>query len=489
MVTAHPTPAGPAVIAARMDRLPLSRWHWKLTIVIGIVAIVDVYEIFLGGVLSSILKAPWGLGQNSTATLIAAPFIGMAIGCVLIGRLADRLGRKPLFMTALGAYSLLSIAGAFSTDLTMLVVLRMLCGMFMGAELILLDTYLSETMPKKHRGRMIAVAFAIGFLGTPLVALAGVQLVAKTHLLIEGWRWLMIIGGVGALLILWLRRAMPESPRWLAVHGRLDEADRLVTSIEATVLRETRLEALPVAEPIAATPARKVRLSDMFGRDYRGRTIMLWIFHILQTVGQYGFNALVPIILLAKGFTVVHSLTYTSLTYIGAPVGAALAIPLIERFERKHLIIATALLSAAAGLWFGMTTSNAVIIATGVFITMSNNVFSSSFHVYQTELYPTSIRSSATGIAYALSRLSAAALPYGALAILAAFGANGVFVAAAAIFAVLCVVVGLLGPRTTGKSLEEATLRASAVTETGTRDRNPHASAGVETSTEQARHL
>lgn len=452
MEASGPTPAGIGQIAARLDRLPVSRWHWKLTFLVGAAAFFDIYEIFLGGVLGGVLGQEWHLARAVKGALIAAPFVGMIVGAIFLSAASDRLGRRRMFMVNLGVYSVLSLATAFSPNITVLIALRLLSGVFMGAELILIDTYLSEFMPRLARGRMIAVAYVIGFFGTPVVALLGGFFVARSHFLWEGWRWLLVVGGLGALVVFVLRRRVPESARWLAEHGRAEEADRVVAEVEEAV--RAQRGSLPPVHVEKPRPVRRVALADMFRPPYRNRTIMLWLFQLLQTVGQYGFSSLVPVVLLAKGYDIVDSLGYTALTFIGAPVGAAIAVPLVERFERKYLIIGSGLVTAAAGLLFGTATAPALIVAMGLIITMSNNVLSGAYHIYQAELYPTQVRSTAIGIAYSLSRLSAAILPFGGLALLASFGPIGVFIGSAALLVLMCVIVGALGPRSNGQSLE-----------------------------------
>jgi len=194
----------------------------------------------------------------------------------------------------------------------------------------------------------------------------------------------------------------------------------------------------------------------MFGREYRGRTVMLWIFHVLQTVGYYGFGSLAPVVLISKGFSVVDSLGYAALSYIGYPVGSALAIPLMERCERKSLIIASALGIAAFGVVFGAAANTGLIVMAGFLLTLCSSVFSNSYHVYQAEIFPTQVRSSAIGIAYSLSRAASAALPFVALTVLDHLGSAAVFTGSAVLMLILCLDVSALGPSTTGQSLEQS---------------------------------
>ncbi|MFI9052719.1 MFS transporter [Streptomyces sp. NPDC053427] len=446
-------PAGTRA-AARLDRLPPSRWHRRITLVVGIGAFFDLYEIFLGGVLAAVLAAQWDLGHAAKSWVIAAGFLGMFVGANVLSVLADRFGRRRMFMVNLAAYSASSLLCALAPNVQWLLVLRFLSGLGLGAELVLVDTYLAEFLPRAVRGRYIAYAYTFGFIGVPVAALLGARLVAGHQLWgIDGWRWLLVAGALGAGFIQLMRRQLPESPRWLTVHGREPEADAIVTGIEERVARETgrSLPSVPEAESL---PERKVPLREMFRGDFRRRTLMWWIFQVLQTVGYYGFGSLAPVVLTAKGHTVTESLLYAALGFCGYPIGSALSVPLIDRIERRTLIIASALGMAACGLAFGFAAATWAIVTFGFLLTVCSNVFSNAFHVYQTEIFPTGLRSSAIGIAYSLSRLTSVVLPFVALAVLDDLGAAAVFGGSAVLMVLLCLDVALLGPRSTGRSLE-----------------------------------
>ncbi|KOT84815.1 MFS transporter [Streptomyces rimosus] len=439
---------------ARLDRLPPSRWHRRLTLTVGVGAFFDLYEIFLGGVLAAVLAERWHLDHTTKSWVIAAGFLGMFVGAGVLSVLADRFGRRRMFLVNLGAYSLCSLLCAFAPNAEWLIALRFLAGLGLGAELILVDTYLAEFLPRAVRGRYIAWAYTFGFLGVPVAAFVGARLVATRELFgVEGWRWLLVAGALGAAFIQLMRARLPESPRWLAVHGREEEAAKIVTDIEERVARETG-ETLPSVAVAAEVPQRRVPLGEMFRGDHRRRTLMWWIFQVLQTVGYYGFGSLAPVVLTAKGHTVTASLSYAALSFCGYPLGSALSVPLIDRIERKTLIIASALGMAACGLAFGFAAAGWLIVGAGFALTVCSNVFSNAFHVYQTEIFPTGLRSSAIGIAYSLSRLTSVILPFVALTVLDALGPGAVFTGSAALMVLLCLDVALLGPRSTGRSLE-----------------------------------
>ena len=444
-----------ALVAARLDRLPITRWHRVLTLLVGVGSFFDLYEVFLGSVLGAEVSKEWGLDSVEKSAVVASAFLGMFVGSNVLSVLADRLGRRRVFMLNLAAYSLFSLLTAFAPDFGWLLVLRFLTGLGVGAELTLVDTYLAEFLPSRVRGRFIAWAYTFGFLSVPLVAFVGKNTVASTTVFgFSGWRLLLVLGAVGALVVWFGRRTLPESPRWLLVRGRDEEAERTLAEVERTVERQSG-RPLPEPDRQAPEPVRTVSLREMFRGEYRRRTIMWWIFQVLQTVAYYGFGSLAPIVLVAKGYDVPESLGYAAVSFIGYPVGSALSIPLVDRIERKRLIIASALGIAVFGLLFGYSAAPGLIMAAGFLLTVCSNVFSNAFHIYQTEIFPTGLRSSAIGIAYSLSRLTSTVLPFAGIAILEDFGATTVFVGSALLIILMCLNVGLLGPKSNRDHLEQ----------------------------------
>lgn len=460
--TTSPGLAGTPSLAARLDRVPISGWHRQITAIVGVGSFFDLYEVFLGGVLAAVLAKQWHLGSSGKAVVIAAAFAGMFVGANVMSRLADRIGRRRVFMINLASYSLLSLIAAFSPNLTFFVIIRFLSGVGIGAELVLVDTYLSEFLPGRVRGRYISWAYVVGFLGVPVAALIGARTVAQHQVLgLDGWRWLLIAGGLGAVFVLLIRRRLPESPRWLETTSRRDEAEQIVLEVERRSGVETALAPSPVpqtagaAHPVPEAPPR-VRLAELFGPECRRRTVMMMVFNVLQTVGYYGFGTLAPLVLASKGYTVTSSLGYAALAFCGYPIGALLAVPIVERMERKYLIIVSVVAIAVLGIVFGSATNTVVIVSAGFLLTVASNVFSNAYHVYQAEIFPTRVRSTAVGMCYSLSRAVSAVLPFVAVAALDGFGPVGVFGGAAVVMAVLCLDVGLFGPRSTGLSLEES---------------------------------
>ncbi|MGW4568421.1 MFS transporter [Streptomyces sp. NPDC004561] len=442
----------PAPIGARLDRMPITPLHRRLTAVIGVGLFFDTFENNLSGTIGKVLQSDFGFGATSLKLVLASAFVGQFIGSLTLGRIADRFGRRRAFLINLALYSACSLLGAFSPNAAWLIVTRFLAGLGIGAEQALSDCYLADVLPAAKRGRFIAWAYTLAFCGVPAVGFAALWLVPLTPLGVAGWRWLFVLGALGSAAVWGLRRRLIESPRWLAAIGRTAEAERLVSRMEA----EAAGRGLPLEKPAPppATPEEHPRLRDVLGPGLRRRTLVLWVFCVLSVVGYYGFGTLAPQIVAAKGYGIVAGLGFTALSFLGYPVGSALALPVVDRVERRALVALSAAAMVAAGLGFARADSAPLIVACGFAYTLFSNVFSSVSHVYLSEQYPTAIRATASGAAYSLSKLSAAALPFVLLPVLDAHGPGALFTVIAAAMAVLAATVLTLGERTTGAPLE-----------------------------------
>jgi MFS transporter, putative metabolite:H+ symporter len=435
-----------------MDRLPITPLHRRATIAIGLGLFFDIYEVFLAGVLASVLGHEFHLGSTQLSLLLASAFLGMFLGALTLGRLADRVGRRGAFLLSLSIYSIFSLVGAFSIGPVMLVVSRFVAGWGIGAEPPISDTYLADLLPRAQRGTYTAWAYTLSFLGVPVAGFLGRWLVPIAPLGFDGWRWMFIVGAAGAVIVFALRTGLPESPRWLESVGRTKEAEEVVARFEEQARRLG--DSLP--EPAFDAPAsQRGSVRELFVPPHRRRTLMMTVFHLFQTWGYYGFGTLAVTVLAAKGYSIVDSLMFSALTFLGYPIGSALSVALVERIERKHLLIGAALAMAGFGLAFGMATSVPVIVTCGFVYTLVSNIFSNAYHIYQAEIFPTRLRATAASSTYSLSRLSSGLMPFILLPLLNHSGPTALFAVVAAALIVVALDIALFGPRTNGRALED----------------------------------
>ena len=449
-------PAGQATIAARLDALPSAWPVWRLVVLVSLGGFFEFYDLMMTAYISpGLVKAGLfhegkaGLfGQGDQATFAAATFLGLFIGTAAFGRAADRYGRRTIFTASLVWYALATLAMATSHTALQLDLWRLVAGIGIGVELVTIDAYVSEIAPARLRGRAFAINQAIQFTAVPIVAFVCWRLLPLSPMGVEGWRWVMILGASGAVVAWVLRASLPESPRWLERRGRYAQAEAIVSRLEghASIRRSPDVRA-PSPEPVG-------RLAEAFSPAYRKRTLMLVIFNIAQAIGFYGFGNWAPSLIAARGHSVTHSLGYAFAIAAAYPLGPLLCSAFADRFERKTQIIAAALTTAALGLAFATQSAPAALVALGIGVTFSNNLMSYAYHAYQTELYPTRMRASAVGFVYSWSRLSTVFSSFIIAALLAGFGAGGVFAFIALAMGVVVLAVGLLGPRTSGRGLE-----------------------------------
>jgi MFS transporter, putative metabolite:H+ symporter len=467
---AHPTSVNTAAaasnaavtIAARLDRLPPSRHTRKLITLLSLGAWFEFYDLFFTayvaiGLFNDGIFKPTTQGLfdlQGFASFVASGFAGMFVGTLVFSWLSDRFGRRSIFTFALLWYSIGAFIMAFQHTPETVNLWRFIAAIGLGVELVNVDAYLSELVPKDQRGAAFAFNQFVMYTAVPVVAFLSWQLVPLTILGLSGWRWVVIIGSIGAFVIWWIRRSLPESPRWLVQHGRVAQAQSVIETMERHVRAETGRD-LPPPEIVAGETERKSGAwTEMWNTTYRGRTIMLVIFQLVQTIGYYGFNSWVPQLLISQGIGVTKSLTYTFIIAIAAPIGPLIGYFFADRFERKWQIGFAALGIAASGLLFAGQTAAAGVIVCGLLLTLCANWFSFSFHAYQSELYPTRTRAQAVGFVYSWSRFSAIFSGFIIAFFLRNYGTLGVFGVIAGAMLVVFVIIGFFGPPVTKRRLE-----------------------------------
>jgi putative MFS transporter len=449
-----------AAIGARLDRLPATRSIWKLVLMLSLGGCFEYYDLFFTayigpglvrtGMFSSTSASFFGF--TGLASFVAATFTGLFLGTFLFSFTADKSGRRVIFTCSLLWYSVASIVMAFQNTAPHILIWRIVAGIGIGVELVTIDTYIAELVPRELRGRAFAFNAIVQFLTLPVVALAAWLLVPRHPLGLDGWRWVVLIGAAGAIFVWFIRQSVPESPRWLIAHGKLEEAERVVTALEARVESELGAK-LPVAVPVANEQA-KGNFADIFRAPYLGRTLMLVVFQFFQTVGYYGFSSWVPTLMIAAGVTTTLSLRYSFLIALAAPFGPLLTMSVADRTERKWQIVLSAICIAVFGVLFSEQRNPVWLVACGVMLTCSNNCMSFAFHAYQSELFPTRVRAQAVGFVYSWSRLSAIFSSFLIGFFLRDFGVTGVFAFIAVSMLAVVLSIGIFGPRTRGLALE-----------------------------------
>ena len=441
----------------RLDGLPFTRKHRRMLLGSGVGWALDAMDVGLISFVMAALAVHWALTPTELSWIGSVGFVGMAIGAALGGLLADRIGRRQVFAATLLVYGLATGAAALSTGIAMLMVLRFVVGLGLGAELPVASTLVSEFAPRRIRGRVVVILEGFWAVGWIMAALIGYFIVPTGD---DGWRWALAVGLVPAVYALVIRYGLPESVRFLESRGRHDEAERVVREFEASAGVEPPAaapdgSAAPVVvTPDATTPAEPARES-LWSRRLRGRTAALWVVWFGINFSYYGAFIWLPTLLVSRGFDLVKSFGYTLVITLAQLPGYAVAAWLIEVWGRRATLAAFLAGSAVSAGLFGLAGSPATIIAAGMALSFFNLGAWGALYAIGPELYPTTTRGSGTGAAAAFGRIASIIAPLLVPVLLKAGGSGMVFGVFAAAFVVAALAAFTL-PERKGAALEEA---------------------------------
>ena len=434
---------------ARLDRLPISSFHYRIFWLVGAGMFFDGYDLYVaGGVLASAIQTKFStVPQN--LQFLSLTFVGMTLGSLITGFVGDRFGRRFTYQINLLIFGLASLAAAFAQDMNQLIVCRFVQGLGLGAEIVVGYSTLTEFVPPKTRGRWLAMMAFLVVAGFPVTALLGYLIIP-----VWGWRPLFIIAGIGSLIVWYLRKNLPESPRWLESQGRTAEAEALMQSIEKEAASAGALP--PVVVP---APVPQVTASDMLRPPLLQRMIVgSWVLITINTL-IFGFVIFLPQFFLRQGLTISQSLGYTVVLAVASLLGCALGAYLSDSIGRRWSIIGASIVTIVSGYIyarFNAASDPAIVLSVGFVLIVAIYVQTAIlFGVYTPELFPTEIRLRANGICNTLGRGATVASPFVVTALMASYQLPGVVWLMIGLVVIQIVVVWAWGVEPRNRALED----------------------------------
>jgi len=432
---------------ARLDRLPISSFHHRIFWLIGAGMFFDGYDLYVGTtVLGAAVQSGFStLGLN--AWFVSLTFLGMTLGSLITGFLGDRFGRRFTYQFNLMIFGLASLAAAFSPNMETLNALRFVMGLGLGAEIVVGYGTLTEFVPPQSRGWWLAFMAFVVVSGLPATAVLGTVIIPAF-----GWRPLFVIAGIGALIVWYLRKALPESPRWLEAQGRTEEAEALMQTIE----REAAT-AGPLPPPAPPTPVPPFTLASLVSPALLPRMVVGTVVLISIDTLIFGFVQWLPTFFVQQGLSITRSFAYTLVIILGSPIGCAIGAFGADYWGRKRSIIGASLLTIVFGGIYPFTLSDPVFLLTvGFLLVVSIYVqVSILFGVYTPELFPTEVRLRANGICNTLGRAATIVSPFIVVNLFKGYGVGGVLSLMIGLLVIQIIVVALWGIEPAKRRLED----------------------------------
>ena len=433
----------------RLDRLPISSFHHRIFWLVGAGMLLDGYDLY---VFTNVLPAAAHSGFSTAiqnADFISKTFLGMTIGALVTGFLGDRYGRRFTYQINLLIFGGASLAAAFAPDMTALIWLRFVMGLGLGAEIVVGYSTLTEFVPPKSRGRWLSLMAVLVVSGLPITALLGYLIIPA-----YGWRPMFAIAGLGALVVWYLRKALPESPRWLEIQGRTEEAEALMTAIEQEVAG-----AGPLPMPAASKPPSRFHLGSLLTPSLLPRMILgSWLLITINTL-IFGFVTWLPQFFLQQGLTITRSFAYTLVIALGTPFGALCGAFCADSLGRRRTIIGASIITIVLGAGYGSFTASTppwLILAVGFLLIAAIYVqVAMLFGVYTPELFPTEVRLRASGICHTFGRAATIVSPFVVLWLSQNYGIAGVLSLMIALLALQILAVWRWGVEPRQRPLEQ----------------------------------
>lgn len=433
-------------LMARVQRLPVGKFHYTLLWVVGLGWMFDAMDTGIIAFILTILVKDWQLTATQSGFIVSISFVGMALGAIASGALADRFGRKALFMLTLAIYSLATAACAFAPNLTWLLVCRFVVGIGLGGQLPVAVTLVSEYIPAQVRGRFIVLLESFWGLGWLVAALVSYFIIPKFS-----WHVAFLIGGLPIfyLVVIWFK--VPESIPYLIQQGKTEAAHRILQKLErqAGLPVEQQIQIRPMIEP------KKAAFVQLWSKKFVRRTVMLWLIWFGIVFSYYGIFTWLPSLLVKQGFDVVKSFEYVLFMILAQLPGYVVASWLVEKLGRKATLAGLMAGCAICAYFFGQAASNQSIMLWGCFMSFFNLGAWGVLYTYTPEQYPTNIRAFGSGWASAIGRIGGISAPMVVTYMMTFEHAfSQIFMMFAAVLLVIALTVLILGEETKGKSIE-----------------------------------
>jgi putative MFS transporter len=443
---------GPGPLA-RLDRIPVWPYEKRLLWVVGAGYFFAFFDIVTISFALPVIAKQFHASKGAVSLSVTSSLIGYIVGALADSQIADKWGRRLSLAVSVSVFSLGTALAALSSSVTTLVIFRFISGLGIGAEIAAVTTYLGEISPAPLRGRYTSWATTAAYAGFAVVPFIARVLVPNYA---AGWRILFGIGALGGVTILFMRRGLPSSARWLVSQGRSEEAAEVVAEAEQTA-RENTDEELPPPEPVPDDArAETFPLKALLRQPMAGRLVLFIGIWFVYYVGNYGWLTLAPTLFVDKGYSLADSTTYLIVSGIGFLAGAYATTHFSDRLERKYTAASAALAWAVSLLVIGLFVSPTIIIVFGFIASMTVGLLVPVLYTYTAEHFSTNARATGVAMTDGLGHIGGALAPLIVLAANTAWGFSGAFIVMAAT-GVLTAALILLGIQATGRSLESAT--------------------------------